>query len=439
MVQLAPQEVEPVTVIGGFDAKAFASLSKVGEAAIVSRKRLEAFKSYSTLAVPTARDDEWRRTDPLLFPFGKLTPPAALEQVEPGKGEAWDDEFDVVVSVGDETYSIHDRSGALKSGKVHVMSLADAAAKLPEVLERFLQGSALPEQPRKFAQMADAFWNVGLLIHVPTKTVLEKGVLVRYQHAAANGIVIPRVLVVVEDQSEARMVEHFSSGSDPFFCIGSREFYVGQNSFLKLVSALEWGNNTFHIGEDWARVGRDGKIDWVTLTLGGKVCKLMVGSDVCEPNAQAYLSGVFFADEDQHVDQRTLQLHSSPDTYSNLLYKGAVKDRGHSVYQGVINAKPGAIRVDAYQINNNLILSEGARADSLPGLEIDADDLKCSHGATCGTLDPEQLHYLRTRGLDATEATRLIVTGFFEDVVSKVPYEFLQERLREHIQVKIGS
>ena len=186
-------------------------------------------------------------------------------------------------------------------------------------------------------------------------------------------------------------------------------------------------------------VEQDGRVDWVTLSLGGRASKLMVGSDVCAPRAHAQLSGVFFADRDQHFDQRTLQLHTSPHTTSYLLYKGAVKDTGRSVYQGVINAKPGAIDVDAYQMNNNLILNEGARADSLPGLEIDADDLKCSHGSTMGTLDPEQLFYLQSRGLPAAEARRLVVAGFFEEVISQVPHAFVQERLREHIQLKMGD
>jgi len=170
------------------------------------------------------------------------------------------------------------------------------------------------------------------------------------------------------------------------------------------VSLQEWGRGTYHIGEDWGRVERDARIDWVTLLLGGQVSKMMVGCDIHDVNSSAYLSGLFFADGQQHVDQRTLQLHSAPHTYSNLLYKGAVKDQGHSVYQGIIAAAPGAIKVDAYQMNNNLVLNDGARADSLPGLEIDADDLKCSHGSTMGNLDRDQIFYLQARGLPAAGA-----------------------------------
>jgi ABC-type transport system involved in Fe-S cluster assembly, permease component len=201
----------------------------------------------------------------------------------------------------------------------------------------------------------------------------------------------------------------------------------------------EWGARTYHIGEDWVRAERDARVEWVTLLLGGRVCKMMVSCDVCEPHASARLSGLFFANRHQHVDQKTLQLHTAPHTYSNLLYKGAVKDEGHSVYQGIIEAAPGAVKVDAYQMNNNLILNEGARADSLPGLEIDADDLKCSHGATFGNLDPNQLFYLRARGLTETEARQSLVMAFFEEVIARVPYECMQERVREVVRLKCGN
>ncbi len=415
-------------------------VAEAGEASLLSAKRDEAFALYADTPSPVVRDDEWRRTDPALFPFEQFKRLPALRAETAFRDDQWDDQFDVVVAINDQSFSIRDRSGVTKNGVCAVMSLSEAAEKRPELINEYLQGAALPNKPRKFELLNGAFWNVGLVIHVPAKSVVPKGILLRYDHSAKSAALVPRLLVVAEDQSEVKIVEHFMSpDAVPFMCLGAREFYAGSGANLKLVSVQEWGNATYHIGEDWARVGRDGRIDWVTLTLGGKVSKMMVGSDVCEPNANAYLSGVFFADGDQHFDQRTLQLHSAPDTYSNLLYKGAVKDSGHSVYQGIINAKPGAIRVDAYQINNNLILNEGARADSLPGLEIDADDLKCSHGATMGSLDPDQIFYLRSRGLPEVEARRLVVGGFFEEVIAKVPYAFVQDRLREHIERKMGT
>ena len=161
------------------------------------------------------------------------------------------------------------------------------------------------------------------------------------------------------------------------------------------------------------------------------------GSDVAGEGSSAELDGLFFCDLDQHVDQKTLQIHSAPNTYSRLLYKGAVQDKGHSVYQGVIQARPGAIKVDAYQTNNNLILTDGAQADTIPGLLIDADDLKCSHGATIGNLDPDQLFYLRSRGFSEAAAKRILVLGFYDEIADRIPYEAIRARVHAIVEEKL--
>jgi Fe-S cluster assembly protein SufD len=420
----------------GYDEAAFGGIVETN--VLLHAKRNEGFAAYAALPVPTNRHEEWRRTDPALFPFANFAAPASLRAGTAPASGPMDELFDVVVAVNDEGFSITDRTGRLAAGSFIVSTLADAAAQHPELIQRYLQGSSRAKGARKFTALNDAFWNVGLFIHVPARTVVEQGILIRYDHQKP-GAVVPKLLVVVDEQSEVTVAEHYQSGPDTsLLAIGGRELYAGRGAQLKVVSLQEWGAQTYHIGEDWARVERDARIDWVTMLLGGQVSKMMVGCDVHDVNSNAYLSGLFFADGQQHVDQRTLQLHSAPHTYSNLLYKGAVKDQGHSVYQGIIDAAPGAIKVDAYQMNNNLVLNDGARADSLPGLEIDADDLKCSHGSTMGNLDPSQIFYLQSRGLSAAEAKRFLVMAFFEEVIAKVPYEFMRERVRDHVKRKMG-
>lgn len=427
---------EPSACVPGFDAATFGRVAE--PQALLKAKRVAGFTAYAALPVPTNRHDEWRRTDPALFPFAHHTAPAPLPVRPAGPEEAMDDLFDVVVAVDDRGYAIVDRTGQLAAGKFIVCSLSDAAIRHPALVQQYLQGPARSKGARKFTALNDAFWNVGLFIHVPARTVVEKGILIRYEHRQP-GTVVPRLLVVVDEQSEVTVAEHYQSADDTaLLAVGGRELYAARGAQLKVITLQEWGHQTFHIGEDWARVERDARIDWVTLLLGGQVSKMMVGCDVHDVNSNAYLSGLFFADGQQHVDQRTLQLHSAPHTYSNLLYKGAVKDQGHSVYQGIIDAAPGAIKVDAYQMNNNLVLNDGARADSLPGLEIDADDLKCSHGSTMGNLDPDQIYYLQARGFPMAEARRMLVMAFFEEVIAKVPYEFMRERVREHVTRKMG-
>lgn len=434
------QSLQPSDVfVAALDAARFQDLETSGVTALVREKRKEAFAAYRALPMPTVRDEEWRRTDPDQFRIADFQwLPVLVRQTAPAGKHEVDASFDVVVTVSEGGYHIADRSGLLAAGTIVVTDLETAARDHAGLVAAHLQGPAFIEGGRKFTALNGAFWNFGLFIHIPRKVAVPNGILVRYRLDRKGSLLVPKLVVVAGEGSTANVVEMFQSGDEtPVLCIGVRELYVEQAARLQVFALQEWGRSSFHIGEDWSRVGRDAQIDWVTLTLGSQASKMTMGCDVSAPNSNAYLSGLFFADRDQHVDQRTLQQHSAPNTYSNLLYKGAVKDKGHSVYQGIIGASPGAIKVDAYQMNNNLVLNNGAKADSLPGLKIDADDLKCSHGSTMGNLDPDQLFYLKSRGLSEVEARRMLVLAFFEEVITKIPYAFLQERVRDDVNQKI--
>lgn len=424
--------------IKSFSASAFQQVLAATASPVLREKRQAAFDAQLAMSWPTARDDEWRRTNPELFPFAKFHLLPSLNRVESQVSDELDQLFDVVVTVDESGYAIADRNGLCRQGALIVKGLSEAAEQHADAVQRHVHGAALIEGQRKFTELNGAFWNMGLFVHLPANANIPGGVLVRYKLTKPHAMLAPKLVVVAEAGSRANVVEVFQSADDcPVCCLGARELYVDQAARLQLFSLQEWGRTSYHLSEDWGHVERDAQIDWITLSLGSAVSKSTMGCNVAAPNANAYLSGLFFADRDQHVDQRTLQQHAAPHTYSNLLYKGAVKDQGHSVYQGIIAAKPGAIKVDAYQMNNNLVLSNGARADSLPGLKIDADDLKCSHGSTMGNLDPDQLFYLRCRGFSEADARRTLVLAFFEEIIAKIPYAFLQERIRADVNRKI--
>jgi len=266
-----------------------------------------------------------------------------------------------------------------------------------------------------------------------------RGILIFHDLKSPQSVIVPRLLVVAGERSKATIVEQMVSPSEALIqTVMAKELYVAQAAILRMITLQEWGANTFHIANDWARVEREGKIDWVTLNFGSRLSRMSFGSDAVGEGASAELDGLYFATGVQHFDQITLQVHSAPHTTSNLLYKGVVKDKAHSVYQGMIIAREGADGVDAYQKNNNLVLSDGARADSLPGLRIDTDDLKCSHGSTIGNLDADQLFYLRSRGLDENEARRTLIKGFCEDIAGRIPYEFVRAAVTREIDARIG-
>jgi len=187
------------------------------------------------------------------------------------------------------------------------------------------------------------------------------------------------------------------------------------------------------------KVHRQARANWIFGSVGSRLLKSFMEIDLVEEGAEGYMSGFYFADDHQHMDHDTQQNHLAPHTTSDLLFKGALKDTARSVWQGMIYVAPEAQHTDGYQANRNLILSEGARADSIPGLEIMANEVRCTHGATLGRVDDEQVFYLRTRGLPESEAKRIIVEGFFDEVLQRIPFAGVRERFREVVHEKMAS
>ena len=427
-----------VDTLPGFDEELFNRIQSEEQPAVLANKRAEAFAGYLQIASPTVRDEEWRRTDPALFPISDVQRLPTLPRLETVTASPWDEQFDVVVAVQQDGYAILRNNDTPEQAGITIGSFAEIAENHPDWIETYLQGKAMPATSGKYEAFNDAFWNFGLFLHIPANVKWERGMLIRYNITQPNSMLIPRLVVVAERNSEAVIAEHLESADDiRFVAVPERELYVDEGANFKLVSLQEWGANSCQITNDWGLVQRDANLNWITLNFGTARSKMKFGSDVAGPGSAADMDGIFFATGEQHMDQRTLQIHSSPDTYSRLLYKGAVKDTGRSVYQGLIIARPGAIRVDAYQTNNNLVLNEGARADSIPGLLIDADDLKCSHGSTVGNLDPEQLFYLRSRGLSEDEARRALILGFFEEVIDRIPHDFIRDIVHRNIEAKM--
>ncbi len=436
-VQTQERKVE---YVAGFDDGRFGAQNGRAEPAWLKELREEAFAAYQAAPMPTSRVEEWRRTDPALFPFAKAQALPRLPRVDAGAASAWDEHFDAVVSITDAGVAITDVSGAMKAGQIVVLPLAEAAEKHPDIMRARLRESMSRAGRGKFEMLNDAFWNTGVFVMVPPGVELPRGILIRYDLRREGSVIVPRVLVVAGERSKATVLEHLVSAVDALtLTVMSKDLYLEAEARLKVITLQEWGRNTHHIVNDWALVARAAQVDWVTLNFGSRRSKMRFGSDVAGEGAAAELDGLYFATGEQHFDQKTLQVHSAPNTYSRLLYKGAAKDTAHSIYQGLIIARPGAVHVDAYQKNNNLVLNDGARADSLPGLEIDTDDLKCSHGSTIGNLDDEQVFYLRSRGLDPAEARRTLIRGFFQEVAGRIPYEFVQEAVQRHIEEKIES
>jgi Fe-S cluster assembly protein SufD len=293
----------------------------------------------------------------------------------------------------------------------------------------------------KFTAHNAAEWKHGLLVRVPKGVELEQPLYVRVANAAEDGALFWRLLVVAEAGSRFSLIEEYASASPELrgYSNAAVELFVEQGAKLEYVSLQNLSRETWHFATHHARVERDAELDWVAGGFGSKKGKIRIQNDLAGQGATSRVTGAYFADGSQHLDYDTFQEHIAPNTTSDFAFKGALRDTATTVWRGMIRVERDAQKTNAYQENRNLLLSRDAHADSIPGLEILANDVRCTHGATLGQVDREQLFYLMSRGLARAEAERLIVRGFFQDVLDRIELEPVREALADALEARIPS
>jgi Fe-S cluster assembly protein SufD len=266
--------------------------------------------------------------------------------------------------------------------------------------------------------------------------VLEQPLYVRVE---ASGSTFWRLLVIADEGSRFSLIEEYASAGPEVSGYSNAvcELFVGDGAKLEYVSLQNYSQQTWHFASHHARVERDAELDWVAGGFGSKKGKIRIQNDLAGPGATSRVTGAYFADGDQHLDYDTFQEHMAPNTESDFAFKGALRENATAVWRGMIRVEPEAQKTNAYQENRNLLLSPTAHADSIPGLEIMANDVRCTHGATLGRVDREQLFYLMTRGLPRSEAERLIVRGFFQDVLDRIELEPVRDALGAALEARI--
>jgi Fe-S cluster assembly protein SufD len=289
----------------------------------------------------------------------------------------------------------------------------------------------------KFAAHNAAMWRSGLLVQVPKGLVLEKPLTIRIANAVEGGSLFWRLLVVAEPESRFTVIEEYVSATPELSAYSNAavEIVVGQAAKVEYVSVQSLSRQTWHFASHHARVERDAELDWVTGGFGSAKGKVRIQNDLAGPGATSRVTGAYFADGTQHLDYDTFQEHIAPDTTSDFAFKGALRDEARAVWRGMIRVEQDAQKTNAYQENRNLLLSRQAHADSIPGLEI--NDVRCTHGATLGQVDRDQLFYLMARGLTRAEAERLIVRGFFQDVLDRVELAPVRQALGDALEARI--
>jgi Fe-S cluster assembly protein SufD len=425
------------------DVKALSKLKK--DPAWLAKRRLAAWRDYRGAPMPSLHDEAWRRTDLRSFKWNTVelsalngnarhrAVPAALLKPLVGK------EHGGQIVINDGKVEARKLALALARKGVIFTDFQTAALKHEKLLKKFM-GKAVSAADGKFAALAESLMDSGIFLYIPRNvevTLPLHGVLSVPGHSHFS-----RLLVALEDGASATYVHELTSPESAItesLHAAIVELIVGDNANLKFVELQSLGLNVWNFTHERARVANDGKLDWVFNACGSHLTKNFSTLELDGEGAWARMSGFYFAEKDQHLDHDTQQNHNVPHTTSDLLFKGALRDKSRSVWQGMIYVAPGAQKTDGYQANRNLVLSKTARADSIPGLEILADDVRCTHGATVGQLEQEHIFYLMSRGMPRPEAEKLVVDGFFDPIMQRIPFPGVIDRLKKDILRKMSE
>ena len=291
-----------------------------------------------------------------------------------------------------------------------------------------------------FAAMHAAFHRAGAVLWVPAGVRLTAPLHV-LSAISPGGLDTSHVLVVLDEGAEATVLTETvgggDTGADAGLHCGATEIIVGRKASLRMVNLQNWNRGVWHFARQRAVVEAGGKLQWTLAALGSRLSQVQQDVALVGRGADAQVNGVMFTEGRQQLVYNTLQHHMAPGCHSDLLYKGALQDRSRLVWRGMIKVDKAAQKTDGYQRNDTLMLSREARSDSIPGLEIEADDVRCTHGATSGRVDEEQIFYAQARGLTADEAARLVVAGFFQQVFDRITIPPVREALSAAIGGRI--
>jgi Fe-S cluster assembly protein SufD len=413
------------------------------ETKFLDEYRQQAWKHFEQLDMPVTTEEAWRRTDirkleaeSFRLPDKDIreTLPAIPEQlleslVDEGHGGQ--------IVFSPEGTSIKLSEEISKQGVIFT-DLETAAKKHPALLEKIL-GSIVKADEGKFAALATALASNGVFLYVPKGVHVEEPLHSVLWGPGAELAYLSHLIVWVEDEASVTYVHEAASPDETKQSMhaGVVELYAGKGSNLRFIELQSWGEHVWNFSHERARIQKDARLDWIFGALGSQLTKNFSEINLEGEGGEARMSGFYFTDGKQHLDHDTQQNHKAANTTSDLLFKGALEEKSRSVWQGMIYVAPEAQRTDGFQANRNLVLSPNARADSIPGLEILADDVRCTHGATVGKIDDEELFYLLSRGIPEKEARQLIVEGYFDPIMQRIPFEGVRARFQKAIVQKM--
>ncbi len=407
--------------------------------------RLDAWRQFESLPWPKPTDEPWRRTrltgfnlknfQPFAAPGGRVERSALSEAISSELAEM-DSSASLVFENGGVRYSQSNID--LAASGIIFTDLQSAVAEHPDLVRKYFMTSVVKPGHNKFTALHAALWDSGVFVYVPSnaRAILPLQAILNQSAAGAGSY--HHTLLVTESGAEITLVDDLLGAKDGLQ-VGVVELLIGDSSVVRYMNLQDFDHSAWNFLTGRAVLGRDADLRWIQVSWGSRLTKAFLDLDMVDQGSHAELLGIYFPIGSQHIDHQTLQIHRAPHCFSDLLFNGALKDKARSVYMGVIQVLPDAQKTDAYQRNGNLILDSSARADSIPGLEIQADDVRCTHAATVSQVEEEYVFYLMARGLSRAQAERMIVQGFFQAVLDRVPVESVVHKLERVIERKIGG
>lgn len=393
-------------------------------------RRLAAAETFAAAAMPDPSAEEWRYSPIRELDLSTFAPASGL-------GDAPMPRLDIepaamVRTVNGRIVAV-DLDDELVAAGVHVGALTDHRDGAE------LLGAVVNDTRDHFSDLNDAFVSQPVLVHVPDGVVIDRPIVVTHHAAGEGAAAFPRLVVSIGENAQAEVLDHHTSDADQSILVAPVvELDVSTSGRLGYLNVQELGSHTWQIGSHVARVESDATLTAATAAFGGAYARTHADTRLVGRGAHGDLLSLYFGEADQTLDFRTYQDHIAPDTTSNLLYKGVVAGAARSIYTGLIHVRPDARGSNACQINRNLKLSDRAWAESVPKLEIENDDVNCSHASTVSPVDEDQRFYLESRGVPSGEAERLIVAGFLAEVLESMPVAAAGHKIRSAVAAKLA-
>jgi Fe-S cluster assembly protein SufD len=401
--------------------------------AYVEELRREAFDRFEALPIPSQETEEWRYTD-----LSELD--LSFRPHVPGHGRdvpGVEGERAGVQVQHNSSVAMTTSNQDLEARGVIFCDLDEATAKHEDLVAPHLHRLVRTDRT-KFSALHGAFRTGGTFLYVPPGVTVDLPLQTLTYLDEENGAVFPHTLLVAGADSEVTFIDRFA-GTDLHrgLSVAVAEIVVGRAARVRYTSIQEWGDGVTHLGVQRAEVNRDADFRSLAIGFGASLARAEAEALLAEPGASSEMLGVYFADGTQHFDHRSEQDHAAVNCTSDLLYKGALRDHSRGVYSGWVHVRPGAQKTNAMQTNRNIILSDSAFARSIPNLEIEADDVRCGHAASVGPVEEEQLFYLMSRGIPRSEAERLIVFGFFNEVLDRITLDEVRQSAALSIEAEL--